>query len=157
MKYLNGQVLTALMMTLVFSSMVLVATQYPPNARMLPMVIGIPGTLLCFIQLGFELLASHRKIAADDVAADFSMQSDKVKKEVIFFMWFPAFIVSVLLIGFIATTLVMVFLFLRLSQREPMKLSVALSLGGAAVIYLVFEVVLTMSLFEGALIRWLFY
>lgn len=156
MRYLNGPVVTALLMTVIFSAMVLVATQYPPDARMLPLVIGIPGTILCFIQLSFELLSSYRKLSSSSDAANLRMKSANVKKELRFFLWFPGFIISVLLIGFMATTVIMVFLFLRMSQRESMKLSVGLSLGGALMLYVVFELVLAMPLFNGVINQWIF-
>ena len=143
-------------MTVIFAVMVLVATQYPPDARMLPLVIGIPGTILCFIQLGFELRASNRTQHLPGETGNLKEESTNVMKELTFFLWFPAFILSVLLIGFIATTLFMVFIFLRMSQRESMKLSVGLSLGGAIVLYLVFEILLALPLFNGVVNQWIF-
>ena len=153
MKFINGQTITALLMTVIFAVMVLIATQYPPDARMLPLVIGIPGTILCLIQLGFELLSCHRKPPSSGDEAN--LEYANVSKELMFFLWFPGFIISVLLIGFVATALLMVFLFLR-SQRESMKLSAGLSLGGALVLYTVFELVLMMPLFNGVIIQWIF-
>jgi len=155
-KYLNGDIVTAFLMTLIFLVMVLLATQYPPDARMLPLVIGIPGTILCFIQLGFELLASYRKLPSSSDSANLKIETTNLKKEVAFFLWFPAFIISVLLIGFLATALIMVFLFLRMSQRESMKLSMGLSVGGTLVLYLVFELILAMPLFSGFINQWIF-
>ena len=147
MKILNGQVITAAIMLAIFASMVGMSTQYPPNARMVPLVIGIPGTILCLIQLVSEILASYRGQLS--VEGSNKISSSELIREFKFFMWFPAFIVSVLVLGFFVTTLVLVFLFLRLDQRESMKLSLSLSIGGAVVLYLVFELMLGLPLYPG--------
>ena len=147
MKIVNGHVITAAIMVAIFASMVGMATQYPPNARMVPLVIGIPGIILCLIQLISEILASYRgQLSAD---GSNTTSSSELIRELKFFLWFPAFIASVLLFGFFLTTLVLVFLFLRMDQRESMKLALSLSIGGAVILYLVFELMLGLPLYTG--------
>jgi len=153
MKLLNGHVVTAALMLAIFASMVGMSMQYPPNARMVPLLIGVPGMILCLIQLASELLASYRAIPDTDQAH--RVPASELVRELKFFLWFPAFIASVLLLGFTVTTLCLVFVFLRLDQRESMKLSLGLSVGGAVVLYLVFEIVLGLPLYPGFLSNWL--
>lgn len=86
----NGRVALAALLTALFATMVAIAATYPPNARLMPFVIGVPGLLLCLTQLVIEIKDSLNKAAEED-GITFA--------EVRFFLWFPAFIVSVLEIG----------------------------------------------------------
>ena len=154
MRILNGRVITAAIMLAIFASMVGVSLQFPADARMMPLVIGIPGTVLCLIQFISELISSpNEKLAVDESNATTSVA---LIREFKFFLWFPAFIISILVFGFLITSLVLVFLFLRLDQRESMKLSLSLSVGGAVVLYLVFELILGLPLYSGFIFQWLF-
>lgn len=153
MKIFNGQIITAAIMVAIFASMVGVSTTYPANARMVPLIIGIPGTILCLIQLVSEILASYRLNL--DAERPSPISSSELVREIKFFLWFPAFIASVLVCGFFVTTLVLVFLFLRLDQRESMKLSTSLSVGGALVLYVIFNLVLGLPLYPGFVYDWL--
>ncbi len=53
----NGRVGTALVMFLVFATMTLLALGFPEKARLMPLLVGIPGTLLALFQLVVELRA----------------------------------------------------------------------------------------------------
>lgn len=135
----NGRVALATLLTALFATMVAMAATYPPNARLMPFVIGIPGLMLCLTQLVIEIKDSLNN--GDDDGITFA--------EVRFFLWFPAFIVSVLVLGFLASTPLMVFIFLRFGQKEPTKTAAALAIGGTVVIYLIFEVILGLEMFRG--------
>ena len=145
MSFLNGRTATAAIMTSIFAAMVGMATQYPPDARLLPYVIGIPGLILCIAQLIIEIRASASEIPAPDES---ELKSETLS-ELCYFLWFPAFVASVLVIGFLGTALVMVFVFLRFDQKETVALSAGFAIGGLIVIYLVFEQLLEMPLFRG--------
>lgn len=137
MSLFNGRVATAAIMTSIFAAMVGMAAHYPPDARLLPYVIGIPGLILCIAQLIIE-------IKAGSPAKD-SMSWSELR----FLLWFPAFVASVLAIGFLGTALVMVFAFLRFDQKETLSLSAGFAIGGTVVLYLMFELLLDIPLFRG--------
>ncbi len=145
MSFFNGRTATAAIMTSIFAAMVGMATQYPPDARLLPYVIGIPGLILCIAQLIIEIKAGGSEIPASDKR---ELESE-TWSELRYFLWFPAFVASVLAIGFLGTALVMVFVFLRFDQKETMSLSAGFAVGGVVVLYLVFELLLEMPLFRG--------
>ena len=49
-----------LIMLVIFTTMVLISLGYPAGARFMPLVVGIPGILLCLGQLVMDWFASHR-------------------------------------------------------------------------------------------------
>ena len=147
-----GPTITAAIMTLIFGTMVALASTYPEDARLLPFVIGIPGLALCVIQLAIEL---WKRAKLSEPAGAPPENAVSIASEVKYFLWFPAFVASVLAIGFLGTALVMVFLFLRFGQKEPLKLSIIFSVCGTAVIYLMFEILLGLPLFMGFIYEWL--
>ena len=46
-------------MLAVFSIMVVVALSYPEGARFMPLTVGIPGILLCCLQIALDLRKSN--------------------------------------------------------------------------------------------------
>ncbi len=75
----SGKIFMNVVMLAIFVVMVGIATQYPPQARFMPLVIGIPGILLCLVQLFLELRDS-RKPRSD--AADTRSEFEKAQEEV---------------------------------------------------------------------------
>lgn len=61
----SGKIFMSAVMLAIFTVMVGMATQYPPQARFMPLVIGIPGIVLCLFQLFLELRAHRRPMARD--------------------------------------------------------------------------------------------
>lgn len=55
-------------MLAIFVTMVGIAATYPPQARFMPFVVGIPGIALCFLQIFLDLCSVRRRKAepADD-------------------------------------------------------------------------------------------
>lgn len=52
-------------MIAIFGIMLYVASTYPPEARFMPLVLGIPALLLCFLQLFLDLRATNTKTRDD--------------------------------------------------------------------------------------------
>ena len=67
---LNGRVATALVMLLIFLSMSLLALGFTEKARLMPLLIGIPGTLLGIVELINEMRASAKQAASGDNSND---------------------------------------------------------------------------------------
>jgi hypothetical protein len=65
-KYSNS--FMTVLMLLVFTGMVLVATRYPPGARFMPFVIGFPAIALCVLQLFLD--ARERRLQREGAIAD---------------------------------------------------------------------------------------
>jgi TctA family transporter len=146
-----------LAMTALFAAMVGLAAGYSPDARLFPLIVGVPALALCILQLGGDV-ARHRRLTALGVNLT-SALSDDAKAEphsaAGMFGWFLVFLGGVTIFGFLIATPILIFAFLRLSRREPLWLSSAMAAGGLAVIYGVFEVGLRLSLHRGLVFDWL--
>ncbi len=147
---INGKVFMSLVMLAIFAGMVLTAAGYPPETRLLPFVIGIPGTVLCLLQLAQEVRAAGK----DRTAAASTGGSARRRREFIMIAWFLGLVLGILLFGFLFITPVAVFAFLYFDQREPLRLAAVMAASAFAVLYLVFEVLLELILFRGLLIDW---
>jgi hypothetical protein len=71
--------------------------------------------------------------------------------------WIVGMLAAIWLLGFGAATLLITFLYLKLGARERWGVSVALSLGGFALVYGLFERALGVPFPPAALLTWLGY
>lgn len=76
----SGKIFMSVVMLAIFVVMVGIATQYPPQARFMPLVIGIPGIALCLFQLFLEFRERHWPRAGEP--ADARGESAKAQEEV---------------------------------------------------------------------------
>ena len=166
------------LMLAIFSVMVGIATTYPPGARFMTFVVGIPAIGLCLLQLALDLYRRRTaeagetrdalKDAEDQVAriagrrVQFEMPSDnvlftesdlepkaRVRREIIVWGYFLGLIACILLFGF--RIMVPVFLIAFLHFRADVGWRNALIYGGvgALVMFVLFEKVLRVSLHSG--------
>jgi hypothetical protein len=63
MSWLSRSAMTLLMLVL-FVTLVWIASGYPPNARFMPFVVGIPAIGLCLLQLVLDAYERRRVVAA---------------------------------------------------------------------------------------------
>ncbi len=165
----DGRVLMSLVMLAIFVGMVAVAFGYPPEARLLPLVIGIPGTVLCLAQLGRDLAGAGRK--PDDLsspgqepahseiealvwATEGGTPGDRaIRREAVLFGFLVALIAGILVLGFWLAAPLFLIAFLRFHERESWRFTLALSAGGWLVLYLIFDRALGILLHRGFLIE----
>ncbi len=161
----DGKVLMSLVMLAIFVGMVGMAMAYPPETRLLPFVIGIPGILLALIQVGMELADARREAesakgaaaAGRDIEAGESVRSAAtIKREVVLLGYLVALAVAILLFGFWLTIPVFVIVFLRVHERESWRLTLGLAFGAWVSLYLVFDRLLEILVHRGFLIDLLF-
>ena len=145
----EGRVLVAGLMFVIFAVMVGVAFTYPGDARFLPLVIGIPGLVLCTVQLMIELRgkpdADEKVYTADDRMAELTM-----------FGWFFAFIAGLILFGFPYAGPILVALYLHFSWGEKWYVSLGAAAFAFAVLHGIFDYVLGLPLFEGLVYQWIY-
>lgn len=80
----NSNILWTLVMLSIFVVMVAIASGYPPTARFLPFVIGIPGIVLTMLQLVIDIRDS-RKVTEEgpkDTRSDLEKLQEEVSKRV---------------------------------------------------------------------------
>ncbi len=161
----DGKVMMSLAMLTIFTGMVGMALTYPPETRLLPLVIGIPGILLGLIQVGVEIRDARRKAgsALGDETGEHGTGTEEsvppatiVKREIVLLAYLVALAVSILLFGFWLTIPVFVIVFLRAHERESWRLTLGLSLGAWAVLYLIFDRLLEIILHQGFVIEFFF-
>ncbi len=140
----NGRVGTALVMFLVFATMTLLALGFPQKARLMPLLVGIPGTLLALVQLVVELRAPRRD-------KDEGLGSEELRM----LGWTLVFFTGLLAFGFVHAGPVLVFAFLLLGRGESLRVALISSVGMWAVLYGFFVKALGMPLFPGLVAEWL--
>jgi tripartite tricarboxylate transporter TctB family protein len=143
---LEGRILVSAIMLVAFAAAVGLAFTYAPEARFLPLVIGIPGLLFSIIQLIKELRERPEPVVT----------SEERRREGRMFAWFIAFVGGLVLFGFLYAGPALVAAFLYFSGRERWYVALAGALFAWAVLYGVFELFLGLPLFEGLVSQWIF-
>lgn len=150
-----------LVMLAIFTTMVAIATQYPEGAAFMPYVVGIPGIGLCLLQLALDYkkaagLATYRFRSApkagkpgDLVEEEPEFGPKTVKRELLLWGYFLAFVAGVLLFGFYVAVPVMLITFLRREAQASTGFALLLGGGATLVLFLMFNVLLHIRLHPG--------
>ena len=77
---LHGRTLLGVVMLGIFSVMVAIAADYPWQAAMLPMVIGIPGILLSLLQIGLDMHNFHKAEGRIDPRTAFEIYMEEISE-----------------------------------------------------------------------------
>ena len=167
-----------LLMLAIFVVMVGVASTYPPEARFMPFIVGIPAIGLCLLQLAIDLYRRRvpegadsddpLKEAEDQVArisgrrVQFDMPSENamftesshdpremVRREIIVWGYFLGLIACILLFGFHVAIPIFLVAFLRLQAETSWRNALIYGGAGAIVMFVLFEKVLRVGLHAG--------
>ncbi len=147
---LSGQVLTAAVMLAIFLTMCLMALGFPEKARLMPLMVGIPGAGLALVQVLRELRAAIDKTVEGDAE-----QRQASRNERHMFIWMGLFFFGFLGFGFVYAAPLLVFGFLRIGMKESLAIGVISAVATWAVLYGLFEKAFQIQLFNGLLIEWL--
>jgi hypothetical protein len=151
MKVGGNAIIGAVMLT-IFAGMLAMAAQYPDEAGFMPILVGLPGAALCVVQLCQAVAADRREVLTGSEPA----APVPLRREMSLLGWFAGFIAGIVALGFLFGGPALVFAFLVIDQREKFTRAAALAVGCLAVLYLVFEVLLELTLFRGLAIPLLF-
>lgn len=146
----SGKTAMCLVMLGIFAGMVGIATQYPPQARFMPLVVGIPGIALCILQLVLER-SVRGAAAAPAVAVTQGMtgSGSARRREAVLWASFISLIASLILFGFWLTIPLFLVAFLRFYAKASWRFSLALGVGGTLAFFLVFHQGLGVVLHNG--------
>ena len=137
----NSRVIFTGLMLAIFIAMDAMALTYPYKAGLMPLVVGLPGAVLCLFQVVVEL---RRADSTPILAAP-------VSRELQMFGWLAVFAVAILLLGFLIAVPLTLYLYLRFDSHESQRLSLTIALAGVVVIYGVFDQLLAVQLWDGFL------
>lgn len=152
----TGRVLTALIMFLIFLTMTSLAWGYPDAAALMPLMIGIPGTILGLVQLVMEYRVARRELAIEPDESAISKKKLNRKTEIQMIVWMLIFFVGLLCFGFMYASPFLVFSFLYFGKKESLTISVISGVCTFLVIYGFFIQTLQIPLFNGLIPEWLF-
>lgn len=139
------------LMLAIFTTMLLMALGFPPNARFMPLVVGLPGIGLCLLQLALDVRTARRaRVAGPSLGneeEEFGRQT--MRMEVVSWLYFLLFIGGVLLFGFLIAAPVLIATYLRREARVRWPRALGAAGITALVLYFLFQQALGFRLFEG--------
>lgn len=137
---LEGRIVTAGVMLAIFVTAVGIALIYfPAGARMLPLVVGVPGIILSAIQLLSELRAKEGKTISPEVRAG----------EIRMIIWFAVFAATIFLLGFIYGSPLLIAAYLHVQAKEKWYTTVLGALLAWVILEFVFSRGIGIVLYEG--------
>ena len=139
---------TSLFMLALFAGASLLALGLPQKAAFMPLLVGIPGAILCLWQLVLDL---RRPPVADKKADDETV--GETRSEIEIFLWLGAFSGMIIGFGFVIGGPFVVAAFLRLGNRESWQIALIAGAGTFAVVYGVFILLLELPLFQGLVLE----
>lgn len=140
-----------IVLTIIFLTLLAVALSYGKEARMVPLVVLIPGLVLTGFRIAINLRAKEEQSKTDNASSDNTRIN---RKFLIMSLWVVALIVMIWLLGFYVGTAVYTFLFLVI-HKEKLLLSGSVALGTFAGLYIVFNVLSKIVLYKGQLFLFL--
>ena len=143
----SARILTTLAMLGLFTSACILALSLPQKAAFMPLLIGIPGAILCLWQLVIDLRRGPEVVEEKEEVAE------QGTSELVIFLWLAGFAVAIIGFGFIVGGPFIVFAFVKFSSDESWKNALAAGAGTFAVVYGVFILLLELPLFQGLVLE----
>ncbi|HBW34159.1 tripartite tricarboxylate transporter TctB family protein [Desulfosporosinus sp. BICA1-9] len=147
---IKGSVVFAFVLFLFFIVFIGIALTYNQQARMVPLVIGIPSLLLSAGVLWNTW--SNPKPSQSEKESKIKKVSSN-QELLITFAWFFALLILVYLFGFLFVIPIFLLAYLRLAGKESWVLSIAISLSAWLVIMILFVMILKVDLYKGIIMN----
>jgi hypothetical protein len=147
----SGRLATTLVMAGLFGGACLLSLGLPQKAAFMPLLVGIPGLLLCLAQLVLDL--RRPKPAPEKVAETAAGAPPDRQTELQAFAWLGGFAGALLGFGFILGGPVLVAAFVRFSSRDSWRNALVAGGGTFLVLWGVFIWLLELSLFQGLILE----
>lgn len=136
-----------IMLAAFFLIMLMVALSYGEEARMVPLVVLIPGLLLAVYRIGINIKKNGEKDTNDNYTAS---EAQVNRKFFVMVLWVFVLILLIWLLGFYLGTAVYIFLFL-IAHQEKLLLSASIAIGTFAGFYIIFNILSKVVLYKGQL------
>ncbi len=149
----------SLLALIFFCVFVYEAQAWRMQARLYPLVIGIPMLILAVIQFILDLKGVKAKESADGAPMDFQFSGQKDlppevvrKRTITMFSWLFGFFFAIWLVGYPIAIPLLVFTYLKFQSGESWKLSVTLTVIAFIFFWMLFVRLLNLPFPEGWLI-----
>ena len=154
----NAAVLFSALLTLFIIVICIYALDYKPKVRLVPMLIGITSLVISILVLINEIypLPIFGKFEMDlmGVLEEEKHEEDRQMippKMLAIIFWMIGFMALTLLVGFYISIAVFCLAFLRFQEKVGWLKSVSVTAGIWAFIFIVFNLVMELHMFEGVL------
>lgn len=150
-RLLNPGLIVAVLVT-VFAALVLVtAYSYQGISGTFPQLVGWIFLGLALLEVGVQVVTATRSARSGDDRDD-EETGVSIAKEFKSIGWLGILLLALYLVGFMISTPLYIFAFLRFSGRRSLAMSAAIALGATAFVYIVFIQLLEYKLFPGVLL-----
>ncbi|SLN64515.1 Tripartite tricarboxylate transporter TctB family protein [Roseivivax jejudonensis] len=149
----KGRVATTVVMSGLFGGACLLALALPQKAAFMPLLIGVPGLLLCLAQLVIDLRATEPEPAPPPEPGADARTPKEAQTELQAFAWLFAFAGALLGFGFIIGGPILVAAFVRFSSGDRWRNALFAGAGTFLVMWGVFVWLLELSLFQGLILE----
>jgi len=148
---LKPGLIVAVLVTVFAALLLITAYSYQGISGTFPQLVGWIFLGLALLEVGVQVFAArgHTQTAKH---RDSETEGVSLRKELKAFGWLGILLLSLYLIGFMLSTPLYVFAFLRLSGQRSLAMSAAISVGATAFVYIVFVQLLEYKLFPGILL-----
>jgi len=130
----------------IFAGVCAMAWSLPAKAAFMPLLIGVPGAILCAAQLVIDL---RRKPELDVRENPRPGGSEGARSEAEVFIWLALYTGAILGFGFVVGGPIIVGAYVKFSGRECWRNALFAAGGTFAVLYGVFIWLLEFSMFQG--------
>ena len=145
----DGRTATTAVMLALFVGASILALGLPQKAAFMPLLVGIPGAILCAWQLAIDLLRREPpEPPVEDRTANPAPETGG-QTEVQAFVWLALFFGVLLCFGFVVGGPVIVAAFVRFSSGDRWRNALFAGAGTFVVLWGVFVWLLELSLFPG--------
>ena len=141
---LDGRLAVSLMMLAIFLFFVGQAPAFQPQARAMPLLVGIPAIVLCLVQIVLELRKQGGAVAK---AVLLSAEERPIA------VWLLVFFVGIIAFGFTYGAPLLVAAYLYFGARERPIVAIAGGIFCLVIVYFAFERLLMVDLFDGLVTR----
>ena len=119
---------------------------FASSARLMPLLIGVPGTIMSFFQLLIELRSADRVTDNQPVLSG---------RELNIIAWLAGFFIAVILLGFDYGAPLIVACYVYFVGKERLTTALVAGISCFTLMYGLFERLMGIQLFDGLLIQFL--
>jgi hypothetical protein len=154
-------IIVAVVVFVILSAMVAIAVSYTHEARLAPLVVGVPAVLLAGWQLWVEILTRRSRVAQPPGTSDGDNAVDETRgahawsREAIAIFWLLLFTTMVLIGGLVVGGTLGVMTCQRIWLRESWRTTAWSGAFALLVLHVFFERGLGLGLFHGWFVEWM--